>query len=171
MKIAVFDTNIWVSGLVFGGRCRTLLAGVLQRSCAVAISEPLITELGDVLASRKFHYSHEAVAAILEDVRKMALMAYPRVAVKAVPDDPDDDRVLECALESGAQWIVSGDRHLLKMGTYRGIRIVDPAVFAEEIRKAGDNPYEPKEEETDSGGPPPVNETGKKYRIKKRSKR
>jgi len=169
--MVVFDTNIWVSGLIYGGRCRTLMAGVIERRYGVAVSEPLLAELGDVLSGRKFRYSPEVVAAILQDIRTMALMVHPRVTVRAVHDDPDDDRVLECALASGAHYIVSGDRHLLKMGKFRGIKIVDPAAFAREIHKPGDDLYRLGSEGTGPSGPPTVNETVKKYRIRKRSRK
>lgn len=48
-----------------------------------------------------------------------------------MPDDPDDDRILECAVAAGAQVLVSGDKHLLRLGAFEGIRIVPVAEFLE----------------------------------------
>jgi len=171
MRIAVFDTNVWLSGLVFGGRCRTLLEGILDRQYVVVISEPLISEMGDVLAGPKFRYSQEAVAAIQQDARGMARVVHPAVTVRAVPDDPDDDRVLECALAGEAQRIVTGDRHLLKMGVFRGIRIVDPAAFMREIQHPGQDPWGAPPDEAGSGKPLGVNETGSRYRAGRKGSR
>jgi predicted nucleic acid-binding protein len=49
--------------------------------------------------------------------------------VRAVPDDVDDDRVVACAVAAGVDTIISGDRHLLKLGTFQGIRIVRVSDF------------------------------------------
>jgi hypothetical protein len=53
----------------------------------------------------------------------------PQIVVRAVPDDPDDDRILECALAATAHFIVSGDRHLLALTNYKSISIVSPRQF------------------------------------------
>jgi len=50
----------------------------------------------------------------------------PRIPVQAFGDDPDDDRILECALAANASFIVSGDRHLLVLRSYKSISIVTP---------------------------------------------
>lgn len=54
-------------------------------------------------------------------------MVEPRLALTVVAADPDDDRVLECAIEGEADLLVTGDRHLLHLGTFRSIPIVRPA--------------------------------------------
>lgn len=54
----------------------------------------------------------------------VALVVAPQVCLTVVKDDPDDDRVLECAITGEAEFIVTGDRHLLRMGTFNGIEIV-----------------------------------------------
>jgi predicted nucleic acid-binding protein len=55
----------------------------------------------------------------------------PSFVLDAVPDDPDDNRVLECAVEGKADFIVSGDRHLLRLGSYEAIEIVTVRQFLE----------------------------------------
>ena len=78
------------------------------------------------------------------------------VSLKVVKRDPDDDRVLECALHSGAGVIVSGDEHLLTLGSYRDMRILSAATFAEEF--LGDGP----------ASVPEAKETPARYRARKR---
>jgi predicted nucleic acid-binding protein len=64
----------------------------------------------------------------------MGQLVAPRTAVKAVVDDPDDNRIVECALEAQAQVVVSGDHHLLALKKYRSISIVTPRQFVEVFR-------------------------------------
>jgi len=130
----MFDTNVWISGLAFRGRVRPLIEEAIQRGFEVAVSRELLDELAGVLEGRKFGYSHEAIAALLQEIRKLARVVTPMERVKAVPTDPSDDRVLECALVAGADAVVSGDRHLLALGEFRGIRIMTPDAFLREIK-------------------------------------
>ena len=60
----------------------------------------------------------------------MGELVVPQITVHAVRDDPDDDRILECALASDADFVVSGDRHLLALRRYKSISIVSPREFA-----------------------------------------
>jgi len=55
----------------------------------------------------------------------------PQIVVRAVPDDPDDNRILECALAAASSLIISGDRHLLALQTYKSVSIVSPRQFLE----------------------------------------
>jgi predicted nucleic acid-binding protein len=56
-------------------------------------------------------------------------LVFPAQAIDAVPDDPDDNRILECAVAAGSHFIVTGDKHLLRFGQYDGIEIVKVASF------------------------------------------
>jgi predicted nucleic acid-binding protein len=60
---------------------------------------------------------------------RMGVQVVPRIRVSAVADDPDDDRILECALTARASVIVSGDRHLLSLGSYESIAVLSPREF------------------------------------------
>jgi predicted nucleic acid-binding protein len=62
-----------------------------------------------------------------------ALLVKPNLALQVIIDDPDDDRVLECAVAGEVDYIVSGDRHLLKLGSYQGISIVTAREFMNAI--------------------------------------
>ena len=88
----------------------------------------LLAELDETLR-RKFKVTLQDVAEIRARVESVAAMAEPRAVLSVISDDPDDNRVLECAVAGQADTIVSGDRHLLKLGAYAGIPIVTVRQF------------------------------------------
>lgn len=93
-------------------------------------SDALLAELAEVMR-RKFVWRTDQVATLLEELRSFALVVVPSERVGEIEADLADNRVLECAAESHADYIVSGDtRHLIPLGEYRGIRIVSPAEMA-----------------------------------------
>ncbi len=133
MRIVVFDSNVWISALVFRGRVHGLLDRWVLGEFKVAISPDLLAETFRVLAGRKFRVPPEVLTTRDNEVRKLCLMVYPTQRLQVIKADPTDDRVLECAVAAQAEIIVSGDSHLLALGTYQGIRILDPAAFLAEL--------------------------------------
>jgi len=123
----VCDTNVLISGLLFGGNCRAILALVSEGKINGFTSNALISELEDVLSRPKFGLTGQQVGAILDLVRQTFVSVLPRERLSVIADDPDDDAVLEAAVAAEADWIVSGDVHLLRLGSFRQIRIVSPA--------------------------------------------
>lgn len=88
-------------------------------------SPQLLAELVDVLSREKFPETDEQqVKPFLSIISRKAMVVTIRRSFKAVHEDPDDDVVLSTAYEGKASHVVSGDRHLLNMGRFRGIRIV-----------------------------------------------
>jgi len=59
----------------------------------------------------------------------ISIYVEPEVALEVVEDDPDDNRILECAITTKASYIISGDKHLLDLGEYWGIEVLPPAGF------------------------------------------
>lgn len=122
------DTNIYVSALHFGGKPRHLLEAARAGLFDLAVSEPILAEVERVLRT-KFAWDAEHVAAARRVLGGFTRLVVPDRGIAAVPDDPDDDRILECAVAAGAQVLVSGDKHLLRLGAFEGIRIVPVAEF------------------------------------------
>lgn len=133
MKRAVFDTNVWISGIIFGGEVRQVLLAAIEGKVLPVTSVVLLRELEEVLKGRKFNYPPEAISAILYEVQTLAVMAHPRGTLRVIKNDPADNRVLECALAAGAEWIVTGDQDLLALRKFRGIKIVSPKEFLSNI--------------------------------------
>lgn len=121
----VFDTNVLVSALVFGGVPRDVYELAVAGHLLVVTSPTLIIELQEILLA-KFRYPIEIVERITSEYKTLGVVVEPTVTISAVKEDPDDDRVLECAVSGQADAIVSGDRHLLTRERFRGIPILTP---------------------------------------------
>ena len=122
MKV-VFDTNILVSALVFpGGRGEAALRRIIEEQDTLVLSKPVLDELLGVLG-RKFSRDAEEIAHVAVFLSELAQFVKPRRRLRVVRDDPDN-RILECAIAGRAEVIVTGDRALLALGEYRGVRII-----------------------------------------------
>jgi len=130
----VCDTNVLLSGLLFGGSCRTIIRLVSEGRVDGFTSSALMTELEGVLLRPKFGLGTSQVGAIVDLVRQTFVSVSPRETITAVAEDPDDDAVMEAATAAAADVVVSGDEHLLRLGEFHGIRIISPACLAEELR-------------------------------------
>ena len=111
------------------------IAGEISRSCAapgfiLVTSRALLDELDEKLRG-KFAVSEGDALLIRAKLEANAKVVEPDFELNAVADDPDDNRVLECAVAGKADFIVSGDRHLLRIGCYEGIAIVTVRQFLE----------------------------------------
>ena len=126
----VADTNVFISAVMFGGLPGRFLDLAFQRKFTLVTSTPLLDELDEKLRG-KFRVSSRDAQAIRTKLEDNADVVEPDFELNAVPDDPDDNRVLECAVAGKAEFIVSGDRHLLRQGSYEGIAIVTVRQFLE----------------------------------------
>lgn len=134
----VLDTNVVLSGLFWRSHPRRLLDLGRDRTVSLYTSSVLLDELADVLSRMKWAAmlaSQQTDAAFL--MRRYGMLAKvvrPHPVGRVVPDDPDDDAVIACALAANADLIVSGDRHLHNLGgDYNGITILTPAQAVQRI--------------------------------------
>ena len=125
---AVFDTNILFSATGWRGNPFQCVEQARVGQLPVFTCAELMEELAEKLATR-LHFSADQVAETLADYLGFLQVIQIPKALAAVCRDPDDNMVLECALESHAQYIVSGDMDLLELKDFRGIRIVRAAEF------------------------------------------
>jgi uncharacterized protein len=128
---ATLDANILVSGLAYPrGKPFQLLRRAIEGDFNLTVSQPIVEETLDVL-SRKFGFPAEDIAEARALIEDAARIVAPAVELDVIQEDPDDNRVLECAVSAGADYIVTGDDHLLRLGRYDSIRIVSVAEFLE----------------------------------------
>jgi putative PIN family toxin of toxin-antitoxin system len=129
MKL-VLDTNVVISGLLWSGNPRQILDAARVGRVELSTSRPLLEELTTVLERRKFEGKITAsglpVDAIVDRYAVLARLVRPE-PTKRIVADPDDDVVIGTALAAKADWIVSGDGHLLELRDYQGIRILAAA--------------------------------------------
>jgi putative PIN family toxin of toxin-antitoxin system len=122
------DSNVYLSGFVFGGKPKRVLEMAIDGEIEVAVSDPIIQEVRRHLLG-KFGWSEPRAAEAIEGITEFAKHVTPTEAIDTVPTDPDDNRVLECAVSAGSQTIVTGDDDLLRLVAFRGIEIVRVADF------------------------------------------
>ena len=128
----VADTNVIVSALIFGGIPQRVLDLAAAGIVVLCYSAPIQEEVERVLEQKfgwKSNDGHQRVRSLLS----WGIRVHPEVSLAVIKDDPDDDRILECAVAARAQAIVSGDRHLLRLTSFQGIQIQTPRQFLDSI--------------------------------------
>jgi putative PIN family toxin of toxin-antitoxin system len=130
----VLDTNVLISAVLFGGKPRDLFRLIIQGRIDAFTSPALDREFRDVLSRPKFKLTAEKCFLIYKEIETLMMMVFPKTTVDVIRSDPDDNAVLECALEACADHIVTGDPHLLDLAEFKGIMIVTPAVFLQKFR-------------------------------------
>jgi len=128
MLRVVLDTNIYISAFMFGGVPSEIVEAGMDGRFLLVTSEPLLLELDRKLRD-KFKLKIEDARVLLMELRSSALIVAPALSIHAVSADPDDNRVIECAVAGNADCIVSGDRHLKELKIWQGIEIITPREF------------------------------------------
>ncbi len=127
----VIDTNVFISAFVFGGNALEIIRLFLKEDIEVYISPFILEELIRILR-KKFLWEELKIGKLLRLIMSKAKVVYPQVKVSIIKSKDDDNRILECALESKADYIVSGDkRHILLLKELEGIKIVSVSEFLE----------------------------------------
>ncbi len=117
------------------GKSASVRSGSPPRQCLSLTCEPILTELAEKLQTKRGHDASKA-AETAEEIRAFSKIVPIPGALKVIAADPDDDAILECAVIGQAQYLVSGDRHLLALGSYQEIQIVKAAEFLKLIQAA-----------------------------------
>src|ERR1700691_3640423 len=129
--IVVLDTNIWISGLHFSRGNGSIYRAVERaiRVDTIAICPEIEEEIENVLRER-FSWTSNRIAALLPAMLGNALWITMSGTVK-ICRDPKDDMILECAERANAAVVVTGDKDLLTLGSYKHTRIINPAQYLE----------------------------------------
>jgi len=131
VRRVVFDTNIYISAFITpGGKGEAALRMAIDGRIDLYASVPILTELARKLRG-KFHWDDAHITAAIRHVAAVATIVRPELRLDVLTDEPDN-RILECALGAGAETIVTGDRHLLTLESYQGVKIATLARFLEE---------------------------------------
>ena len=136
MLRVVVDTNVLISALLkANGNPAKVVSLWRTGEFELVISSETIDELSRVLGYERIRtrVTPEEAERFLYLLQTAATIITPQIEVTAVEDDPDDDKFLGLALASDAEYIVSGDKHLLSIKVFRGIPILTPVQFLETI--------------------------------------
>jgi uncharacterized protein len=129
----VADTNILVSALLFGGPPEQVFLAGLRGEIQLLLSLPLLKEFEKVL-KEKFKLSIHLVREIIQEVMDVAEIVEVSSHIRAISYPDEDNRVLECAVDGKADFIVTGDtRHILPLKEYGGIKILSPSEFLKHL--------------------------------------
>jgi putative PIN family toxin of toxin-antitoxin system len=130
----VLDTNVYISGVLFGGKSETIRSLAKEGKIVILVSEEILAELAGVL-KRKFNWFDWQISELIEDIRAFATLVTPLFHLSIIKKDDQDNRFLECAIEGKAQYIVSGDkRDIQGLKKYKGIEFLSPDRFLEADR-------------------------------------
>lgn len=129
----VLDTNVLVSSLIFGGKPQQTENLILEKKMVGIISPVLLAEFTDVLAKR-FSFNESRLRQAEKKIKKNFVIVKPRATIKILKDN-SDNRVLEAAVEEDCRFIITGDKELLDLKSFKGIKIITPSRFLEEWGK------------------------------------
>jgi len=129
VKSIVFDTNITISALFWKGCPRQIYDLVKAKEIKLLYSIDIEKELIRVLAYPKFGLLPAEILPIVNNLRKYTHFIETKSKIDVVIEDPTDNIFLECALDGNADYIISGDKHLLNVISYENIKIVKAKDF------------------------------------------
>jgi len=133
----VLDTNVWVSALIWGGNPSAIVNAAEHGAIDIFISEPIVEEISRVLSYPKIEKIYRPQLArqlLMEQILKNAKSVEITAKLKIIKDHPADDKIIECAVSAKADYIVSGDKHLLNVVSYEKTQILTASEFIKLIK-------------------------------------
>jgi putative PIN family toxin of toxin-antitoxin system len=127
----VIDTNVFVSALISTRSIPALLLDEAGKKFTLFISKEILGEVEEVISRKKFGFTEQKISSAMEAILSFCEIIHPGIKVDVVKSDPDDNKILECAIACNAQYIVSGDSHLLDLREYGTIQIINPKTALE----------------------------------------
>ncbi len=128
---AVLDTNILISATIARGNEFEILGRARDGEYGLILSPDILEEFEKVVSRARFGLTKDIIKKIINSIIVIAEIAEPKEKLKVITDDPEDNKFLECALAGPADYIVSGDGHLLNLREFKGIKIVKSKRFLE----------------------------------------
>lgn len=130
----VLDTNVLVSIALPRAKLHLLVSAWKEGHCRLLVSGEIFEEYLRVLNYPRLQLSPEDIRQILEvELRPYAEEVKVASRIEQIREDPSDDKFLTCAVDGRADWIVTGDRHLLRLKVFRGIRNGSPTEFLNQL--------------------------------------
>lgn len=125
----VIDTNFLISATQWDySVSHKLLEKLIISNAEIFTTKEILKEFSEVLR-RDFQYSAEEINSVTEKILQFLISVIPKNKVDIIKEDVDDNKIIECAIESKAEYILSYDNHLLKLREFQGIKIIKPEDF------------------------------------------
>lgn len=130
----VLDTNVYVSATLSRGKPYNVLRAAEKGDAELYTSPFIFGEIEDVLGRDKIPFDDAHAERFVDKVLSISTVVSPDDVPDVIKKDSSDNRILACAVEADADYVVSGDSHLLNISEYEDIDIVTPAQFARKLR-------------------------------------
>ena len=130
MKV-VLDTNVFVSGVFFGGPPHKILEAWRDGKIQLLLSPAILEEYQRVMRELAVQFPEIKIEGLMDFVIVHSDIILPSPLPPVIQGDPSDDKFLECAVAGEATCIITGDNHLLRLLKFRGIPILKPREFVE----------------------------------------
>ena len=139
MKITI-DTNVLISGSLWTGASDKILEKIENKEIDLILSNDIIGEFSEVLnyeeIKNKIIDKGLEIKRTVEKIISFSTIIEPSEKLDVITEDPDDNIILECAVEGNVDFIISQDKHLLNLKEFRGIKIMNPTDFLREVDKS-----------------------------------
>ena len=134
MLKVVIDTNVFISGVLTKGGNPSVVIKMWKRTRKYQLfyTEEIIEEI--IIVMTELNVDVSLVKDWDKTIRKNTILAVPTRKIEAIKEDPPDNKFIECAVESHADYIITGDKHLRRLKEYEGIKIINAAEFLEILK-------------------------------------
>jgi len=124
----VLDTNVYLSGIIFGGKPKTILTLTRRSQLKNYTSPKILLELSQKL-QQKFLWSTQDIQNVMKAISMSSTLVKPTISLSVVHEDSTDNKILECAETAKADFVITGDKHLLNLKKWKSTEIVTPSEF------------------------------------------
>jgi len=136
----VLDTNVWLSGIFWEGEAYKLIRIIESKEIEIVVTKKILVEIVEVLNKEaKFQRFVKDKKVAIEDlvrtILSMSKLIVSKSKLNIIKEHPSDNKILESAVDGKATYLVSYDKHLLKLKQYKKIKILEPAEFLKELKR------------------------------------
>jgi len=125
----VIDTNVIISAFGWDGHPEEIIKLVNKGKIENFTSIEMINELSNAIKYPRLKFPESLQAEIIETIFSISSIVNVNQSLKIIDEDPGDNKVIECALSAKAEFIISGDKHLLELKKFKEIEILTPSEF------------------------------------------
>lgn len=132
-KIVVLDTNVWISAMIWGGTPSKIIKLAEDKKISIQISDEIVSEINQTLTYPKISQIYQGTGVtrqqLIESVLQIGKLTKTEQKIDLIQQDPTDNKLIECATAANADYLISGDKHLLKMRLYKKTKILTAKAF------------------------------------------